>query len=148
MGMSVSIATAIIFIASLISFASVIGTLDQAQNSLIEAQRSSSERGVEALHTTISISSIDGQNGTIEVVNGGEVTLITNGTDLFINGTLSNDRITSMSIDGRTDTRLWLPGEVLTISVDGNLNGSAVKVLTANGASAYDQETAWHLTTR
>jgi archaellum component FlaF (FlaF/FlaG flagellin family) len=136
--MSVSIATAIIFIASLISFASVIGTLDEIQGSVLEAQRTSSERIEETMRTSIAITSVDRQNGTIMVVNGGEVTLAANETDVFINGTLSNDRIVSMSIDGRSNTNLWMPGEVLIIGVDGNLNESAIKILTANGVSAYD----------
>lgn len=138
MGMSVSIATAIIFIASLISFASIVGTLDEVQDSVLEAQRASSERVEEAMRTSITITSVDRQNGTIEVVNGGEVTLTIEELDVFINGTLSNERIASMSIDGRTDTKLWMPGEVLTISLEGELNGAAVKVMAANGASAYD----------
>ncbi|GEM_PF-4968725 len=136
--MSVSIATAIIFIASLISFASIVGTLDEVQHSMLEAQRTSSERAEEAMRTSIAITSIDRQNGTVTVVNGGEFTLTTNKMDVFINGAISNERITSMSIDGRTNTKLWMPGEVLTISLDGELNGATVKVLTANGASAYD----------
>lgn len=138
MGMSVSIATAIIFIASLISFASIVGTLDEVQDSMMEAQRASSERTEVALRTSITITSVDRQNGTMDVVNGGEVTLTTDELDVFINGTYSNERIASMSIDGRNDTKLWMPGEVLTISLNGELNEAAVKVLAANGASAYD----------
>ena len=138
MGMSVSIATAIIFIASLISFASIVGTLDEVQDSVLEAQRNSSERAEEALRTSITITSVDRQNGTIDVMNGGEVTLTADELDVFTNGTISNERITSINIDGRGDTKLWMPGEILTISLDGDLNETAVKVLTDNGASAYD----------
>lgn len=139
MGMSVSIATAIIFIASLISFASIIGTLDEVQSSVLDAQRASSEREVAALHSSISIASIDRTNGTVEVTNSGEVTLTTNGLDILINGTLSNDRITSITIEGNNQTRLWLPGEVMVISVNGSLDGAAIKIVAANGASIYDQ---------
>jgi flagellar protein FlaF len=138
MGMSVSIATAIIFIASLISFATVIGTLDEAQSSILEAQRASSGREVDALHTSISIVSIDGANGTVMVVNSGEVTLTTYELDVFVNGTLSNQLISSVTIEGNNETKLWLPGEVLVISITGDLDGAAIKIVTANGTSIYD----------
>ncbi|MDW5562862.1 MAG: hypothetical protein SA339_06505 [Methanomassiliicoccus sp.] len=138
MGMSVSIATAIIFIASLISFASLAGALDQAQSSLIEAQKASASRDVEALHTSISLTEIDRPNGTIEVVNSGEVTLSLDELDIFINGTLSNERITSMTVQGHNDTKLWLSGEVLVIDLNGELSGAAIKIVTANGTSVYD----------
>lgn len=137
MGMSVSIATAIIFIASLISFASIIGTLDGAQDALTEAHRMSSEREVDALHTSIAITSIDRQNGTIQVMNSGEVTLSLNDIDILINGTLSNDRVSSMTVEGHDGSRIWLPGEVLSIGIDGELEGAAIKIATANGASVY-----------
>ena len=138
MGMSVSIATAIIFIASLISFATVIGTLDEAQSSILEAQRASSGREVDALHTSISIVSIDRANGTVMVVNSGEVTLTTYELDVFINGTLSNQLVSSLTIEGNNETKLWLPGEVLVISITGDLDGAAIKIVTANGTSIYD----------
>jgi archaeal flagellar protein FlaF len=139
MGMSVSIATAIIFIASLISFASIVGTLDEVQDTVLEAQRMSSEREVALLHTSIMIESIDRQNGSLEVSNSGEVTLTTSELDILINGTLSNERITSMTIEGNNSTKLWLPGEVLVISISGSLDGAAIKLVVANGASIYDQ---------
>lgn len=138
MGMSVSIATAIIFIASLLAFASVLGALDEVQSSVLEAQRSSSEREVEALHTSIAITSIDRSNGTIEVANNGEVTLSYEGLNILVNGTLSNDRVSSMTIEGRNDSKLWMPGEVLIIDLDGDLEGASIKIVTANGASVYD----------
>jgi flagellar protein FlaF len=138
MGMSVSIATAIIFIASLIAFASVLGALDEVQSSVLEAQRLSSEREVEALHTSIAITSIDGPNGTIEVTNSGEVTLSYEGLNILVNGTLSNDRVSSMTIEGNNDSKLWMPGEVLIIDLDKDLEGASIKIVTANGASVYD----------
>jgi len=138
MGMSVSIATAIIFIASLLAFASVLGALDEVQSSVLEAQRSSSERGVDALHTSIVITSIDRPNGTIEVTNSGEVTLSYEGLNILVNGTLSNDQVSSMAVEGHNDSKLWMPGEVLTIGLTGNLEGASIKIMTANGASVYD----------
>lgn len=138
MGMSVSIATAIIFIASLISFASIIGALDGAQDALTEANRMSSEREVDALHTSITIASIDRQNGTMRVINSGEVTLSVSETDILINGTLSNDRVSSMAVEDHDGSKIWLPGEALSISIDGGLEGAAIKIVTANGASVYD----------
>jgi flagellar protein FlaF len=138
MGMSVSIATAIIFIASLISFASIVGALDEAQNALMEAQRTSSEREVEELHTSIAITSIDRLNGTIEVMNSGDVTLSLNEIDILINGTMGNDLVSSMVVEGHEGSRLWMPGETLSVTMNGALEGAVIKIVTANGASIHD----------
>ena len=136
MGMSVSIATAIIFIASLISFASIIGALDHAQGSVLEAQKASSQREADAMRTSVALSFVDGPNGTFGVVNSGEVTLTTQ-VDLLINGALSNEKISSMSVEGKNDTKLWLPGEMLIITMSEGVNGAAIKIVTANGVSVY-----------
>mgnify|MGYP000930390389 CR=1 FL=1 len=136
MGMSVSIATAIIFIASLISFASIIGALDHAQGSVLEAQKASSQREADAMRTSVALSFVDGPNGTFGVVNSGEVTLTTQ-VDVLINGALSNEKISSMSVEGKNDTKLWLPGEMLIITMSEGVNGAAIKIVTANGVSVY-----------
>lgn len=136
MGMSVSIATAIIFIASLISFASIMGALDHAQGSVLEAQKASSEREADAMRTSVALSFVDGPNGTFGVVNSGEVTLTTQ-VDVLINGTLSNEKISSISVEGKSDTKLWLPGEVLVITMTESVSGAAIKIVAANGASVY-----------
>lgn len=136
MGMSVSIATAIIFIASLISFASIMGALDHAQGSVLEAQKASSEREADAMRTSVALSFVDGPNGTFGVVNSGEVTLTTQ-VDVLINGTLSNEKISSISVEGKNDTKLWLPGEVLVITMTESVSGAAIKIVAANGASVY-----------
>ena len=136
MGMSVSIATAIIFIASLISFASIIGALDHAQGSVLEAQKASSQREADAMRTSVALSFVDGPNGTFGVVNSGEVTLTTQ-VDVLINGALSNEKISSMSVAGKNATKLWLPGEMLIITMSEGVNGAAIKIVTANGVSVY-----------
>jgi len=138
MGMSVSIATAIIFIASLISFASVLSTLDGCQDTLMEAQRTNSEREVETLHTSIAISSIDRQNGTVEVMNNGDVTLSLDEVNVLVNGRLSDELVSSMTVEGHDGSGLWMPGEVLSISIDMELEGAAISIVTANGTSIHD----------
>ncbi|MBI0584385.1 MAG: hypothetical protein ISF22_09190 [Methanomassiliicoccus sp.] len=138
MGVSVSIATAIIFIASIISFGSVIGTLDQVQHSLTDAQASRSDRELTAIHTSVTMASVDRPNGTVEVANSGRVTLSTNELDVYINGTLSNDRISSIEVNGHAGSQIWLPGETVTVGLSGDLNGTAIMIMTGNGVPVYD----------
>jgi hypothetical protein len=56
---------------------------------------------------------------------------------VFLNGTLSNDRVTSATIKEHEDSRILLPGDVLNISLTGDLNGTDIKIITANGFSLY-----------
>ena len=138
MGMSVSVATAIIFIAAIISAGSVIGTLDHAQASLMEAQRTSSDREMTALQTDIAISTIDRENGTVEVVNRGRSTLHVDGIDVLLDGRWSNELIATIEVVGHADSRIWLPGDTLAIQFTSGLMGTDIKIVTGNGISVYD----------
>ena len=136
MGMSVSVTTAIIFIAAVISAASLISTLDDIQTTWTDAQRGSQDRDITASHTDIAIVSIDRENGTMEIVNEGQSTLQLGVLDVLLDGRWSNDQVASMEIIGHAGSRLWLPGDVLMIRFSSGLADAHIKIVTGNGISA------------
>ncbi len=137
MGVSISVAAAIIFIASTVVFGTMISAFDGAQQSLIDAQRTSYDREQAASHTEILINTIDRENGTITMVNKGPITLPLYGLDIFLNGTLNNDAISAINITDHPDSKIWLPNDVLTIDFDHDLNETSVKIVTNNGVTIY-----------
>jgi archaellum component FlaF (FlaF/FlaG flagellin family) len=137
MGLSVSASVAIIFVASAIVFGTLLGAFNNAQHSVLDAQRSAQERAVEETYTHLTITNLDIVNGTLTIKNEGDVTLNVRNVDLFINGTTANDRIISESIDGSGPTDLWMPGEELIVSITGDLTSASIKVVCENGISAH-----------
>jgi len=137
MGMSVSVSTAIIFIAAIISAGSIISTLDEVQASMMDAQTASSERELMASQTDIAIRSVDRDNATIEILNQGRTTLHLASLDVLLDGQWSNDRIASMGIVGHPDSQLWLPGDVLKIQFADELTDKSIKIVTGNGIPVY-----------
>lgn len=138
MGMSVSVATAIIFIAAVISAGVLIGTFDEVQTTWTDARRDSLDRDMTASHTDIAIVSIDRENGTVEVVNKGQSTLRLGTLDVLMDGRWSNDQVISMEIAGHVDSRIWLPGDILTIQFSNDLADTKIKIVTGNGISVND----------
>lgn len=138
MGMSVSVATAIIFIAAIISAGSLIGTLDEVQTTWTDARGNSLDREMTASHTDIAIVSIDRENGTVEVVNKGQSALRLGTLDVLLDGEWSNDHVISMEIVGHASSRIWLPGDVLAIRFSGDLAETNIRIVTGNGISVYD----------
>ncbi len=135
MGMSVSVSTAIIFIAVVISAASLISTFDDIQTTWTDAQRGSQDREMTASHTDIAIVSIDRENGTVEIVNEGQSTLQLGVLDVLLDGRWSNDQVISMEIVGHAGSRLWLPGDILAIQFSEGLADAHIKIVTGNGIS-------------
>jgi flagellar protein FlaF len=138
MGLSISASAAIIFVASVIVFSSVLGAMDKAEQSIINAQQASMDRQGDALLTHITITGVDRDNRTISVLNDGSVTLSLSDVDIMLDGVLSNDRIVSESVQGVDDTDIWLPDEVLILQMNGDLDGAAIMVVVGDGITAYD----------
>lgn len=138
MGMSVSVATAIIFIAAIISAGSLISTFDEIGDSWTDVRRDSLDRETTMSQTDIDILSIDRGNGTMEIMNTGRSTLYPNMLDVLLDGVWSNDRISSMEIVGHADSHIWLPGDVLEIRFSTDLTDTSIKIITSNGITAYD----------
>lgn len=137
MGLSISVSAAIIFIGTVIVFGNLLGAYDNFEQALVDAQRDSNERENGVLHDRISISSVDVDDRTVSLANEGSETIHITSLDLFLNGTLSNDAIASMSVNGSSNTKLWFPGETLVLTVDGRLNETLIRVVDGNGVAAY-----------
>ena len=137
MGLSISVSAAIIFIGTVIVFGNLLGACDNFEQALVDAQRDSNERENGVLHDRISISSVDVDDRTVSLANEGSETIHITSLDLFLNGTLSNDAIASMSVNGSSNTKLWFPGETLVLTVDSGLNETLIRVVDGNGVAAY-----------
>jgi archaellum component FlaF (FlaF/FlaG flagellin family) len=78
------------------------------------------ERLSERSNTKIEISDVDYDADTITLTNNGSVILDLLELDLLLNGTPSNDAVSSMVVEGDSGTNLWAPSEelVINLSVD------------------------------
>jgi flagellar protein FlaF len=137
MGVGVSVSTAIIFIGVVISAASMIGTLDDAQSTWIDIRQAIEERDMMASQTDIAIDHIDRTNWTVELLNTGGSTIHIAEIDVLLNGTWSNGLISSMEISGHEGSKYMYPGETLIIRFNVGLDDTSVKIVTGNGISAY-----------
>lgn len=137
MGLSISVSAAIIFIGTVIVFGNLLGAYDNFEQALVDAQRDSGQRENAVLHDRISITSVDLDDRTISLVNEGTETIYVTTLDLFLNGTLSNDAIVSITVNDSSNTRLWFPGETMVLTVDGGLNETLIRVVDGNGVAAY-----------
>jgi archaellum component FlaF (FlaF/FlaG flagellin family) len=137
MGLSVSVSVAILFVATVIVFGTLLSAYDGSQHAQVEAQKDVVVRQAEALQTRISISNIDAANGTVSLVNQGSYTLSVDKLNVLLNGTLSDESITSAKLNDGTSTNVWMPGEVLVLNLNNTLNGVQVMIVTENGVMAF-----------
>jgi archaellum component FlaF (FlaF/FlaG flagellin family) len=137
MGLSVSAASAILFSSFLIVFGAMFGSINMYQDKIQAAQEGNYMRALDVQGTSIEITSLDATNGTITVSNIGSTTLDPAKLDLLINGTISTLSITQLSIDQHPGSKLWLPGEVLTIYSSDNIIGAHIELVTEFGTVAY-----------
>lgn len=137
MGMSVSAASAIVFISFCVIFGVVFGALHQYTDHLIDSQDRTFDRYVDQRDSKISILNIDTANDTIEMLNQGSVALDTGDTDLLLNGTLINANITGIEIVGHPESSIWAPNDHLLIHLDREVDGARLKAIAGTGATAY-----------
>jgi archaellum component FlaF (FlaF/FlaG flagellin family) len=137
MGLSVSVSVAILFVATVIVFGTLLSAYDGSQHAQVEAQKDVVVRQAEALQTRISISNIDAANGTVSLANQGSYTLSVDKLNVLLNGTLSDESITSAKLNDGTSTNVWMPGEVLVLNLNKTLNGVQVMIVTENGVMAF-----------
>lgn len=137
MGLSVSTASAIIFISFVIIFGIVFGAFDNYQDSLIEANKENYQRLDELKGTEFSIISVDKQNNIIELKNLGETVIGVDELDVLVDGIYSTDSIMTMDVEGHAGSSIWAPGETLFIHMSSGLDKTRVRVISGNGISAY-----------
>jgi archaeal flagellar protein FlaF len=138
-GLSVSGASAILFIAFVVVFGSMFTALDSYQQNLGEAYQNLEKTALDVKSTSISFVSVDAVNDTFTIKNDGDATLIADDFNILINGTLIDDSMFEMSIIDNDGSRLLLPGDLAEISLSIEIDNCRIKVITGAGVSViYD----------
>jgi flagellar protein FlaF len=141
MGFSVSGSAALIFAAMFVSFGTLYPAVANGYERVADAQADASDRLLDQKNTEIEVVSAayDDANETISVsvVNAGTSSLTVSGTDIIVDNVyLPPSAIVSRTVDGRSTTDLWLPGETLNVTVDWSQNAdrpNRVAVATDHG---------------
>lgn len=145
MGFSVSGATALLFVAFLISFGTfytaTMGAVEQVQ----EAQVDTQDNSLATLNTEISILSAEysGNDGELTVVanNTGAEPLQPTELSLLVDGEYTAFGQANISINDSPEDELWAPQQQLTITVGDNdlpitpTGGETVKLVTENAVA-------------
>lgn len=147
MGFSVSGATALLFIAFLISFGAFYtastGAVDQVQ----DAQVDQTERNIETLNTEIEIdsdrSSYNASGNDLKLVanNTGASSLQVADLSLLVNGEyIDFDPGTNASLSDPSGDTLWIPQQRLTITITGDFETPvSIKLVTEYGIAATEE---------
>lgn len=148
MGFSVSGATALLFIAFLISFGAFYtastGAVDQVQ----DAQVDRTDRNVETLNTEIEIDdnrTMYNESGEdkLEIVanNTGASSLQVEDLSLLVNGEyVSFDSEADVELSDPSGDTLWIPQQTLTITITGDFETPvSVKLVTEYGIAATEE---------
>jgi len=137
MGFSVSGTAAIIFATMFVTFGMWYTASMNSYERVAEAEDSQTDSVLETRNTNISIASVthDAENNTLNITvnNTGAAQLTLERTDLIIDGNYVTNWQDSALVEGQ-DSRLWLAGEQLTISLSRS-EPDRVKITTENGVS-------------
>jgi flagellar protein FlaF len=145
MGFSVSGAAAIIFATMFLTFGMWFTASANSFERVTEAENARSDTVLETQNTAISIANVTynetNDELTVAVNNTGAAQLSVASTDLLVDGQYQTGWEDTATVAG-TDTRLWLSGETLTMTVTVTTPEvpSRIKVTTENGVSATTTE--------
>ncbi|MFD1570903.1 flagellin [Halorubrum laminariae] len=126
MGVSVSASTAIIVAGLFFAFTTFYPVAANGLDRVSDAEHGMHERALEQQNTEFAVTNAtydDTNNGTLTVTadNDGALGLVADDATLVVGNEYvdvgSSEAITT--VDGDTDTELWLGGETLTVEVDG-----------------------------
>ena len=135
MGLSVSGASAILFIAFVVVFGSMFTALDSYQQNLGEAYQNLEGNALEVKSTSILFLSVDTVNDTFVIENDGQATLVTDDLNVLVNGTLMDSSMLDISIIGHDGSRLLLPGDLAEVTLSIEIDNCRIKVITSAGVS-------------
>lgn len=139
MGFSVSGAAAIIFATLFVTFGMWFTATSNSFEEVTDAEKDRTDEVLETRNTEIEIvaTSYDATANevTVQVNNTGAEQLALEGTDLIVDGEYRTGWQDGATVDGNPDTRLWLSGEQLTITVTADTEPDRVKVTAENGVS-------------
>lgn len=143
MGFSVSGAAAIIFATMFVAFGMWFTASANSFEAVSDAETDQSDRALEAQNTAISIVNVTynktSDELTVAVNNTGAAQLSVETTDLLVDGQYQSGWEDTATVAGK-DTRLWLAGEQLAITVTTPTEPDRVKIATENGVSATTTE--------
>jgi len=139
MGFSVSASTAIVFAGLFLAVGILYPAASNGFEQIQDAQVDRDDTQVELRNTQIEIQSAS--TSEITVTNNGTTSLTVSEVDLIVDGVYQDrgDFEDHTSVDGNSETDLWLPGEALTIDFDESdvIVGSddRIKIATEHGIS-------------
>ena len=140
MGFSVSGSAAIVFVGVIVAAGIAIPPLVGSFGALVGAQGEQVDRGIDALNTGFETDSATYDDGEDELVldllNTGSTTLSVDGTSVLLDGEIPASEDVTTEVDGDPEAGLWLPGETLTVTVEGiEEEPNRVKIVTENGVA-------------
>lgn len=138
MGFSVSGAAAIIFASMFIAFGVWYTAADNGFDQVMEAEDDRSEGLLETSNTVIDILSAEYGNNdelTVNVSNNGTTALSLNATDLLLDSEYVGGWEANATVEGDSETDLWVSGETLTITLTRQEQPARVKIATESGVS-------------
>lgn len=142
MGFSVSGATAIILIGGLIAFSFAFGAMNNGYERVSEAQEERDDRELLRANSDVAITNAtyDDDNSLLEVnvTNAGSAELVVEEVSLLVDGEYRSNVTTEIDGDGTTD--VFLPGEILTMTVEQSVRPDRVKVVAGTGVAATETE--------
>ena len=137
MGLSVSVATAILFTAFVIVFGIVFGAVSSFQDNIEKAQDQGMAMYEEMKGTSIAFVSVDAQNDTLTLRNDGSETISLQDVSILVNGTLYNRTLVQTSVVGHPGSNICTPGENIVLKMPMGIEGSRIKVTVHGWASIY-----------
>ena len=137
MGLSVSAAAAILFIAFVIMFGVVFQAIDGAQSEYAHAVDSNYGMMAGKKDTSLSITTVDAANGTLTIQNTGSIVLDPSTIDVMVNGIVVDRNTTQSEVNGHAGSQIWAPQEYLIVHTSCALDGARIKVVAGNGIAAY-----------
>jgi len=136
MGFSLSAAAAVLFVAGFFSLSMLLGAYIDMQSSIAEAGHDAIYLIEKERRERIEILLIN-ESGEIRLINSGAEVMKVDSVVVFVNGSAANDLIENIEVAGKTESKLWAPGEVLIIRMRIGLNESKVFVVAGLFGRAY-----------
>ncbi|HID73682.1 MAG TPA: hypothetical protein EYP43_01390 [Thermoplasmata archaeon] len=139
LGLSLSVAAAIIFSAVVIVAADFIVTYDDVTARIREAVDARDAMDLERSSTLIDVMSMNRTGGVVRVnvTNEGTVVIDPRSCDILIDGVLLTGRVrwNDTRVLGHPGSWIWGPGETVSFSIGYDGDARRVIVITPNGAS-------------
>lgn len=139
MGFSVSGAAALIFLSMFIGFGMLYTATDNSFERVIDAQDDRTEQTLETKNTALNVTNATYDTGpgevTITTNNTGATTLSLNETTILTDNTVQQGWEVNATVDGNSETDLWMPGETLSVTISVTSQPAQVQVVTDVGVA-------------